>query len=333
MTDSLLPPGAASIIANRFPVKHLWDTAALVKTMATGKDADGRAASLAARINCARFYFFEGGPYRLHAAAPRSGQSWSELGMSLAVDLARGGDGEYTYEKDLFFPRDGLVHRRLDWRIPLGHSAHMYPRSNGPALAEPIFYHTRNPYYRVRSARLKNMRIVVQVRNILDSLESRFVKLATAAHLETIKLNDESSFDWNAAMDRAITFFNSWGDVLTWHRHAFAVRYEDLKRDPVAGHREVLAFWGLDIPEDCVREGFCRAERSEMLKRIPSAERGDNAEAGNRSASKRGILSSQRKAAIVARLDRELRHTFGYDFDADMAYGLDLNARPEGTTN
>jgi hypothetical protein len=317
--------GVAQIVANRFPVKHFWDGMAVTKILLKGSPYDSNPIRLSQRLRCLKFYLDSGDVSRLHAALPRSGQSWAELSMTLALDLSEGGDGEYTYEDGIFFPSKGLAYRRFDWRVPLGDVKKMYAREQGPALGKIYYFHSRNAYFRIRSASLKKMRIVVQVRSILDSLESRFVKFSNASHLSDVSITDEDSFDWNAATSRSIEFYNSWGDVLGWHPSALLVRYEDLKREPVAGLREMLDFWGFNVRDEYIREALRRAERNEMLTHIPADQRDGNAEAGNRQATQRGILSVTRRRKIIEQLNSGLIHSLGYNYAEDMEYGHDFN--------
>jgi len=317
--------GHLQIAANRAPIKQAWDGMAVAKILLNGDPYGGKPVNFSTRLDCLKFYLHGGPVSRLHAALPRSGQSWAELAMTLALDLSEGGDGEYTYEDDIFFPSKGLAYRRLDWRVPLGDVETMYQRAEGPTLGKMYYYHSRNAYFRIRSAQLKKMQIVVQVRSILDSLESRFVKFSNASHLADVSIADEESFDWDSATSRAVEFCNSWGDALRWHPSIFLVRYEELKREPVAGLREILNFWGFDIADDYICEGLRRTERNEMLKRIPAELRDRNSEAGNRDAGQRGILSATRRKKIIDCLNSNLIHPLGYNYDNDMEYGHDFN--------
>ena len=253
----------------------------------------------------------------------RSGALWSELGMRLAIDLANGGDGEYVYKRGIFYPRDGLAYRRLDWRVPLevDDATFAERRGNGPAFGDLLYFHSRNPYFRVRSAQLKNMKTVVLTRSILDAMESRFVKFAKSAKNAGVSLGNDQSFDWDQGLTRAIEFYNSWGDVMQWHPAIMHVRYEDLKADEVGGHKEILNFWGFDVPEDCIAEGFRRASKLEMNKRMPPEEQKNNFRAAKRTENERGQLSEARQRHIIDRLQNELIHNLGYEYSLTTQYG------------
>ena len=313
------------IAMNRFPLKHLADAAALAKVLVRGDVIHGRPLGLAKRLDCLRFYFQADGVFRLHAVLPRAGTLWSELGMTLAIDLAQGGDGEYAYEKGLFWPRDGLAYRRLDWRVPTGAAEAAHGRDGGPAFGRQLYFHSRHPYFRIRSARLKTMRIVVLTRSVLDCLESQYFKQATDPTRGDVVLDDENSFPWDMHLTQAIEFYNSWGDVLTWHPTIRHYRYEDLKADPVSTHKEILDFWGFDVPGDCIAEGFRRASKVEMKKRMPPAERNRNPRVPDRSTNHRGAISEARTRHIIDRLKRELVHTLGHDYDHGTAYGREYD--------
>ena len=310
--------GRHHILANKFPFKHAWDALALLKMATQLSPYQGITLGLAERTALFRFYFNANGIRRIYAASPRSGHLWSDLGMALAIDLANGNDGEYSYEDDLFYPRDGLHYRRLDWRIPTGAVDKMYHRQNGPALGDVLYYHTRNPYFRVRTATLKTSKIVVLVRNIVDGMESGYVKSLRRAEKNPNAMND---FDWAYALERFVEFYNSWGAVKDWHPSILSVRYEDLKADEVGGHQEILKFWGFDIPEDCIREGFRRASKKEMLARVPDTDRYTTPLAVNRTQTERGSLPLDKKTYIIDRIERDLIHDFGYAYIHDMGYG------------
>ena len=89
------------ILLSRSPLKGMTDAVAIAKILLTGnllheRQNNFRSVSWEKRLKCLSFYFGAGGVDRLHAMMPRSGSHWSELGLSLAIDLANGGDGEYA---------------------------------------------------------------------------------------------------------------------------------------------------------------------------------------------------------------------------------------------
>ena len=318
-------PLRKEVLLNRFPLKHVADAGALAKILIQGDPFSERRLDLATRLKCVGFYFAADSVRRLHVTSPRSGSLWSELGMVLAIDLATGGDGEYTYENDIFWPRAGLAYRRLDWRHPMGDFETIFVRSDGPALGKLLYFHSRNPYFRSRCAQLKNMKIVVSTRSIPETLESRYFKQMTDPDLPAVSPDDEDSFDWDKYLADAIEFTNSWGDVLTWHRSIRHYRYEDLKADPVECHKEILDFWGFDVPRECIEEGFRRAHREEMKKRIPPAERATNARVSFRRKDQRGVISEARKRHIIDRLRRELIYDLGHTYDYDTDFGVEYD--------
>lgn len=310
------------IILNRFPLKHLADAAALAKIAIKGNVVTHEPLDLAGRLRCLKFYFTANGVERMHVGTARSGTLWSELGMSLAIDLANGGDGEYTHADDILWPTDGIKYRRLDWRIPMIGAEKTYIRMPDVSVGEHLYWHSRLPYSRIRTSRLKHMRIVISTRNILETLESRFFKHAGYwAHPE-VSADDPDTFNWDKYLSEAIEFCNSWGDALTWHPNIRHYRFEDLKADPIGTHSEILDFWGFDIPRDCVEEGFRRASKEEMKKRIPPATDEPNYRVSFRSKAERGkVLSPERKRYTVDRLNQELVHPLGHTYDYDTDYG------------
>ena len=314
--------GLKHIALNRFPLKHARDFLSLMQILVRGDVIYQEPLSFQKRLECIRFYFSADGIRRLQVAPWRAGSRWLQLGVALALDLANGGDGEYDFENEAFYPSQGLACRRLDWRVPTGAAEKMHARTGGPTLGEQHFFTFHHPYSRIRCAALKNMKIVVVTRSILAILESQYFKLTTDARYPHVTLDDESSFAWDAYLTQAIEFFNSWGDVLTWHRKIRHYKYEDLKADPVSTHKQILDFWGFDVPEDCIAEGFRRASKKEMLKKMSPAEQKQTIRVSTRGVDQRGIISEARKRHIVDRLKRELIYDFGYDFDYDTEYGV-----------
>ena len=301
----------------------MWDIAALTKVLLRGDIYYGTHVGFQKRLECIKFYLNAQGVDRLHAAMFRSGSIWSELGMRLAIDLANGGDGEYVSRGGLFFPRDGLSYRRLDWRVPLGldDDAFAKQRGDGPAFDTLLYFQSRHPYFRIRSGRLKSMKIVVLTRSILDALESRYVKFLKVERLAGNTSVAEDDFDWDFALTRAIEFYNSWGDVLSWHPSIMHVKYEDLKADEVGEHSKILKFWGFDVPDNCIAEGLHRASKSEMNKRISLNNQTDEFRATTRGKGERGALSDVRKKQIISRLQSDLEYDLGYHYDQNTSYG------------
>ncbi len=301
------------VVANRFPVKYAWDALSLARVVFRRDVIGEQSASFEQRLNCLKFYFHANGIRRLHAMLPRSGSHWSELGMALAIDLAGGGNGEYMYDNGEFWPRHGVIVRRLDWRIPMGYEKAMHIRLRGAALAEPLWFQTRNPYFRVRTAQLKNMEIVLLTRSIVDSLASRYLKLAKIRASEKNINETTYRFDLDKNVGHAINFFNSWGDVLRWHNNIRHYKYEDLTADPVSSHKEILDFWGLNIPEDIVAEAFGKVTEAEMTKRVPVSHRDQSVRLPDNTHHYRQVFSPAELRHIRQRLDRELIFTLGHD--------------------
>ena len=259
--------GLKHIALNRFPLKHIWDSLSLMQILMRGDPNYQRPLSLKQKLDCIKFYFSADRIRCLRVAPPRSGSGWGQLGLALALDLANGGDGEYTFENHTFYPREGLNCQRLDWRVPSGDTERMYYRGGDPALGTQYYFVSHNAYFRIRSAMLKNMKIVVITRSILAILESRYLKFARNPNNPEVTMGDEDSFDWDGSLARIIEFFNSWGDVMRWHPNIRHYMFEDLKADPVGTHREMLNFWGLHAPDDCIAEGFRRAPCAGMACR------------------------------------------------------------------
>lgn len=313
-------PGWRHVAGNRFPLKHLADALSLAQIVIRGGAVMREPVPFSRRLDCIRFFFEPESIRNLYVAPSRSGSIWSLLGMALAVDLHLGGDGSYENEGGDFWPRGGLNYRYLDWRVPTGAVYRLYERQGGPVFGEQMMFHGRLPYSKLRCARLKDMKIVLITRSILAALDSRFHKFVAASNRPDVTLDDERSFDWDRYLSDAIEFHNSWGDVLAWHPNIRHFRFEDMKADPVGTHRDILGFWGHDIPRACLAESFRRISKKEMAKHLTPGQQDPNVRISNRNDAERGRISKPLKDHIVMRLNRELAHPMGYDYNDDRGH-------------
>ena len=164
----------------------------------------------------------------------------------------RRGKGEYAFINNWWHPSGAFVTPSWTGGSPAG-------TMNDDLLGlitEPVHYHTHHPYYRTRCRRVKNMNVVVVVRSILESLEGNFFKVGNSPLWPEVTLDDEDSFNWNRYLDDDIEFYNSWGDVATWHPRCLIVRYHELKADQVGTLKAMTDFWKLDIPLECLEEAL-----------------------------------------------------------------------------
>jgi hypothetical protein len=308
------------VAGNRFPIKQVRDALALARVCLTGQASMPTPLPVRERMKCLRFYFHADGIRRLFSVSNRSGARWIQLALELALDLAAGGDGEYVYENDHFYPRHGMMFQRLDWRVPTGEWESQHARTTGPAMAPEKCFVTHNPFYRVRTNQVMNMKTIVVTRAIPAILLSLHSKFGRAAQRPGVDRNDGAAFDWDASLSRQIAFFNSWGDVVRWHPRIRHYRYEEMKADPVGTHMEIADFWGFRIPEDCMAEGLRRASKTEMMKRMPPEHHAQNMRVSIRNGDAKQTLSDDRLRHIIGRLNRELVHDFGYAFDLNTPY-------------
>lgn len=337
IADPLSRPGRLHVALNRCPLKHVWDGLSLGRMLAR-RDLDW-----AQKRRCLGFYFDGAGIRNLYPTLTRSGSHWSLLGIALAADLANGGDGEYDYGNEYWFPHGGAIYTKLDWREPAGDwdaeldtaigsiaetkRLKAAPRPGQRALFDPVVMHSHHPYCRLRSARLNDMRVAVLVRNIYDSMESKYFKHQVLMHRGVMPLEisvngppsdapskaNDFLFPWDKLLADAIEFFNSWGDVATWHPSIRVYHYDDLLADPARMHKDLTDFWGMDLPRDCLDEAFRRVSKGEMLKKIPP----DLAELNPRLALRRKneTLPAERISYIRHWLERRLIYDFGYGRD------------------
>ena len=231
-------PARRDILFNRFPLKHGWDGLALVKAMAQPN------LTFKQRLATARFYFDVSGIDNLFASLTRSGSHWSIAGISIALNLMEGLSGDYHYDDARWIPEGGLRYAKLDWRVP----AESFSETVASPVNNPFMYHSHHPYYRIRTAKLKRMKIVIVLRDIFGSMTSKFYKLASSPDLPMEA--DVEAFEWEKLAMDAIEFFNSWGDVIRWHPNCVVFRYEDALKRPVEVHQQMLAHWGINVPDE-----------------------------------------------------------------------------------
>jgi hypothetical protein len=294
------------IALNRFPLKQGWDALALGQVLLRGDLHYGKSIGLKGRADCARFYFSADGIRNLFATLTRSGSHWSLLGIQLALDLAAGGAGTYHYETG-WVPDGDLRYTKLDWRTPQGTFA---AQMHAPIVG-PVVFHSHHPYYRIRSAQLKNMKIVILLRNILESMESKYFKLGKVPdHPDG---DDDRQFPWEKMIDDGIEFYNSWGDVIRWHPNCRVFKYEELLADPAGVHRQMVDFWGLDVPAECIEEAFSRVTKAEMKKKFDGLALKSQMMVSYRKTSEK--IPDHRLALIKEKIREKLVYDFGYDFD------------------
>lgn len=331
LDDALRRPARLDIAFNRFPLKPLWDAAAL------GRIVISRGYSMRQKAACASFYFTAGGIRNLFPTLTRSGSHWSLLGVALARDLSQGGDGEFDFRGDAWIPRAGAVYTKLDWREPLDdwdaeadpailsvvETRRMVREGRSGVLARPLVFHSHHPYFRLRTARLRDMRIVVVLRSIYDSMESKYHKHRVLIGMGVRPLEyrkdagaappsaaNDWHFPWDKLLGDAIEFFNSWGDALRWHPRIRVFRYEDLLADPAGAHKEITDFWGMNLPYSCLEEAFRRVSKERMRAKLPAG----NVDATSRVAMRTAgaALTDERVDYIRHWLERRLVHDFGY---------------------
>ena len=306
---------------NRFPIKHGWDALALAQILLRGDVEHSIPLSLREKMACLNFYFTTGNIRNLFVAPSRSGSRWSELGLSLALDLARGGSGDYTYENDDFYPERGRICQRLDWRVPTKLWEREHFRVDGPVYdKEQLFLVFRKPYFQLRAAPIRQMKLIIVTRPIPEIIESKFLKFIEAGKRTGGIPADPADFDFDARTSELIDFFNSWGDVTRWHPSALCLKFDDLHADPVSGHKEILDFWGVKIPTECVDEGFKRASKKAMLEKIPKAARKTNLRVSTRG-DKRGTALSLEQRHQVSRL---VRQSLAYDFGHEHHFHMNI---------
>lgn len=289
------------VLFNRFPLKQGWDCLALGQIM-TRKDLTARQ-----KFNCLKFYFDPGPIDNLYATLTRSGSHWSILGMSIAMELAAGRSGEYSFIHNSWRLERGIRYLKFDWRVPTGELS-QHPLS--PAVNEPFLYHSHHPYYRIRSVRLKKMKVVVLLRSIYGSMESKFFKLGKIP--DNPDIQDDRNFAWAKIIDDAIEFYNSWGDAVRWHPNCLVFRYEDLLADPVGTHKQMADFWNLGIPTECLEEAFAMVTKEEMKKRLDTENVTSQKRVSYRSSE--SAIPEVRRAQIQKRIKERLVYDFGYGF-------------------
>lgn len=305
---TILPPRSRDIVMNKFPAKHIWDALALGQIFLR-PDFDVKQ-----KASCLRFYFDGAGIRNLLATAGRTGSNWTMLGIAIASDLANGGPGTYEYVGP-WTPSGGIRYTKLDWRTP----ARAFPDYMTELINDPFYFHTHLPYYRIRCAQLKNMKTVIVVRSILESLESHYFKSAGNPRWPELGLDDWDKFSWDRHLDEILEFYNSWGEAARSRVKCLIFKYHELKADPVGTHKAMTDFWGLNIPEECIEEAFKRNSKKAMEEKIPKEEHDTNHVVSFRT--ERGVIPEHIKNHILERLNRELIYDFGYDYSEKHDWG------------
>ena len=132
-------------------------------------------------------------------------------------------------------------------------------------------------------------------------------------------VDNQEQFDWDEPLSHYIEFYNSWGDVLTWHRNCLLFKYHELKADPVGTHKAMTDYWGLNIPEECIKEAFARVTKIAMKTKLSK----DQVSSGLRVSyrKKRKVINENIFNYIINRLQSDLIYDFGFNYDLSHDYG------------
>lgn len=319
---TLIHPATKQIALNRFPLKDTWDILAATQLVLRGDVANHTPLSVHQKLNCLKFYFTGNGIERLFAISNRSGSRWSQLSLELAIDLQNGGSGQYVFENDHFYPTKGQLFSKLDWRTPSGLWLQQHARKSGPIIDELRFLVTHNNYSQLRTRRVKNMKTVLVTRSIPAVIASLYSKLTAVDEHKDVSYADEDRFELDAYIGRLVNFFNSWGDVMTWHPNILHFKYEDIYENPVQTHMEMLNFWNLPVHEQNMIEALARTSKKEMLNHMPKGSEKKNNRISTKSKTERRVFSESRFRYIIDRLNRDLKYDFGYNFNYDTPYDI-----------
>lgn len=284
-----------SISANKFPIKQAWDALALSR-LCLRTDL-----GLSQKIDCLNFYFTANGIDRLYATLPRSGFHYTMLAVEIGLDLASGGEGEYFFEGEFWWPRSGVRYTKLDWRTPIND-----PTDLGRVIpVDTILYHTHLPFYRLRCARINNMRVIVQVRNIIGQLNSWFYRAAADGV-------EPEQFPWKVHLANSIRFQNSWGDYIRHHDNVRTIRYEEVLECPAKNIETMIEFWGLEVPTECIEKAIKMTTKEEMKKRLPKDSLYNKIVSFDENCVN---ISKEILRDAVTVINKELLYDFGYTYD------------------
>ena len=167
--------------------------------------------------------------------------------------------------------------------------------------------------------RTKDMKTVILVRSILESLESIYFKQSNSSRWPEVTLDDEDSFPWDRYVDDGVEFYNSWGDAMQWHRNCLLVRYNEVFDDPVNSFQAISDHWDLGLPRECIERALELSSKSAMKKKLEQGNVEENIRVSFRK--ERGHLSKERSQYILDRLQKELIHDLGVDYSQSHNWG------------
>jgi len=300
---SAFDPRMRDIAYNRVPLKQGWDTLAIGRQLLRGD------LTMQQRKQCIDFYLNTGTIRNLLATLTRCGSHWTILGLTLAQEIRHGRRPDYSFINHYWQVDEiGVRYTKLDWREAVGETRD--PALWKTVMTDPFLYHSHHPYYRIRSARLKEMNTVLVLRDIFKSMESKFYKLSKIPDQPDDE--DDASFAWEKLILDAIEFFNSWGDVIRWHRKCVCFTYDELLADTVGCHYEMSKVFGLDVPRECIEEAFSMITKSEMRKRFTDPQAGGEMRVSGRA--KDAGIPAHRRELIEDMIDRHLVYDFGFGY-------------------
>lgn len=187
------------------------------------------------------------------ATVQRAGHNWVSLVYTLVVERVYH-QREIDIENIAQY-RAG-VYRHIPIRYDLGdHQTRFHYH-----LPIPRLMHTHDPFYPWMAAR----RVLLQVRHPRDVLISKYV------HGDFYPHTSFQAYLQTPTVAGLMRFYESWGQALAQGRlrAVHCLKYEDMRHDPLAQMRGVLAFFGLDAVPDASIEAALAQTTPEQMRHL-----------------------------------------------------------------
>jgi len=240
----------------------------------------------------------------LCASLPRSGYNLLATSLSVAVDLERGGKGDF-YWRNGRWEHPSEIFITCDNRAPLGvktgKAGRLYDFTNlskAQILEKNFVFHTHETYETLIPATKNLFNTVIIIRELFPQITSQ---IKHQLH------NQENLIDYfvNGHLKQSVMFLNSWGKRLERQENIMLASYNQIAADNQAETLEKVArHFNIQVSAKNCEFASLLTNRDIMISKIPITERPYNKRV---SVEHKIELTSEIKSYVKHYVDRELR--------------------------
>lgn len=183
------------------------------------------------------------------ASYPSSGWNWTYDVLSFALGKHYTGDFKVAYNEAAGLKQAEVKPFRLAYPADARAQNAIPLTSALPGIGVDYCYHTHGFFGESPLLRLPEARGVIITRDYITALYSGYSKR------RQVYATFREFVEKSGGLERIVRFYNSWGRQMSKNERVAFFRYEDLRKDPVAGFSDVIAWaFGERVKPEIVRE-------------------------------------------------------------------------------